>query len=263
LNLRRIAKGVAQPVIAGSEVKKIVITIPNKEEQSHIIAELELLSEIITAKRAQIDDLDALAQSVFYEMFGDPVSNEKMWLTAQLKDIAPQRVFKGPIPKKHGKTWLLNLDMVEAQTGDILEKKYFTDEEIGNSTTTFNEDNVLYSKLRPYLNKVVLPDEPGYCTTELVPLAPVPNTLDRFFFAYLLRSKFFVDYISGRVAGAKMPRVSMGDFRAFDVITPPIQMQREFADKVMDIQDNKRRIKETLKDVETLLASRLDYYFNE
>lgn len=244
-------------------VRNVEVVIPPKNEQENIAHELDLIAQIIDSKNAQVRDLDALAHSIFYEMFGNPVTNDQLWLTAKLKDIAPQKVFNGSIPKKDGKSWLLNLDMVEAQTGDVLEKKYFTDEEIGNSTTTFNEDNVLYSKLRPYLNKVVMPDEPGYCTTELVPLAPVPNALDRCFITYLLRSKFFVDYISGRVAGAKMPRVSMSDFRAFDVITPPIQMQREFAEKVQKIQANKREIKASLKDAESLFSSRLDYYFNE
>ena len=242
---------------------RILIPIPSIEEQQRIVDELDLLSGIIDNKNSQLRDLDALAQSIFYEMFGDPVTNEKGWPTAKMKDVAPQKGFSGEIPEKKGGFWLLNLDMVESQTGDILEKKLFAKADIGNSTTSFSDDNVLYSKLRPYLNKVVLPDEPGYCTSELIPLAPVPNALNRYFLIYLLRSKFFVDYISGRVAGAKMPRVNMSDFRAFDVILPPLKMQQKFANRMKDIQEEKRIIKDSLKDIETLLASRMDYYFNE
>ncbi len=88
---------------------------------------------------------------------------------------------------------------------------------IPNSTCCFNGDMVLYSKLRPYLNKVVLPNKTGYATSELVPLNPVKEKLNKYFLASLLRSKCFVDDINVRVAGAKMPRVSM-DYRQYSLV---------------------------------------------
>ena len=84
----------------------------------------------------------------------------------KLNDIAP---IKQGVVLAEDKYWLLNLDMVESNTGKIIDYLYVPKEEIGASTVTFDTDNVLYSKLRPYLNKVVLPDRPGYATSEMLP----------------------------------------------------------------------------------------------
>ena len=161
-----------------------------------------------------------------------------------------------------GLYWLLNLDMVEAQTGKILEKNMLDKDEIGNSTTSFSPDNVLYSKLRPYLNKVVLPDTCGYCTTELLPLLPQKDILNREYLCYLLRSKSFVDYINTKVAGAKMPRVTMDDFRNFPIPLPPLSLQQSFAAKVSAIEAQKQAITLSIKETEALLAQRMDTYFS-
>ena len=261
MNLNQYAKGVAQPVLSASTVSELIAYFPSVSEQRRIVAELDLLSGIVEKKKAQLHTLDELASTIFYEIFGDPVSNEREWPTAKMKEVAPQKVYAGVIPAKNGDYWLLNLDMVESQTGRIIEKVLFAPAEIGNSTTTFNEDNILYSKLRPYLNKVVIPKEPGYCTSELVPLLPKKGVINRIFLAYLLRSKFFVEYINARVAGAKMPRVTMSDFREFDVILPPLPLQETFAERISAIEKQKCLINASLPLAENLLASQMDKYF--
>ncbi|MBR3558445.1 MAG: restriction endonuclease subunit S [Bacteroidales bacterium] len=161
------------------------------------------------------------------------------------------------------KYWLLNLDKVEAQTGRILSIDYYDYEEIGNSVVSFDKTNVLYSKLRPYLNKVVVPTQIGYATSELVPLQPNASLLDRQYIAYMLRSKLFVDYISGKVAGAKMPRVTMSVFREFRVPVPPFPLQQSFAQKVESIERQKELINQSIREAQTLFDSRMEYYFGE
>ena len=168
-------------------------------------------------------------------MFGNPVSNDKGWQRQAMDKVAPS--FAG-IGDNSETVWLLNLDMVEAQTGRILDYLYVEKEQVGTSTCAFDEGNVLYSKLRPYLNKVVVPNKKGYCTTELVPLRPNAK-LHRQFLAYLLRSEAFVSFINEKVAGAKMPRVSMSVFRDFECILPPIDLQNEFATFVEQIDKSK------------------------
>lgn len=252
---------VNQSSISVGDLKKIQIAVPSISTQRRIVAELDFLSCIIEKKNAQLRTLDELANTLFYEMFGNPVLNDKAWASEIMKDIAPQKAYSGHIPTNNGMQWLLNLDMVESKTGKIIEKVLFSSADIGNSTTTFNEDNILYSKLRPYLNKVVIPDEPGYCTSELVPLLPKKGVINRIFLAYLLRSKFFVDYINTRVAGAKMPRVTMSDFWGFDIIIPPLKLQESFAQKISDIEKQKSLIRASLSPAENLLAARMDKYF--
>ena len=257
-----MAAGGAQPNISQQIKRDTYIPIPSREEQERIVAELDCLSGVIEKKREQLRELDALAQSIFYQMFGDPITNEKGWEIKKVKDVAPQQEYKGDVPCVDGKYWLLNLDMVIPNTGEIIEKCYFDYDEIGNSTIIFNTDNVLYSKLRPYLNKVVIPNDIGYGTSELVPLKPHKDLLNKVFFASLLRSSYFVKYISGKVAGAKMPRVAMGEFREFAVILPPLALQQEFADKIEAIEKQKELIKQSIAETETLFNSRMDYYFN-
>lgn len=250
------------PTLDLKSILALEIDLPSLQDQRCIVDELDLLSGIIEKKNAQLRTLDELASTIFYEMFGDPVSNERVWATRKMKDVAPHKVYSGIIPSKGGKFWLLNLDMVEAQTGRILEKVLFKPSEIGNSTTKFNEDSILYSKLRPYLNKVVIPDESGYCSNELVPLLPKKEVLERIFLSFLLRSNSFVDYISARVAGAKMPRVTMSDFREFDVILPPLELQQFFSRRIIAIENQKTIINESLASAKELLSGRMDKYFN-
>src|SRR5690606_10552099 len=135
--------------------------------------------------------------------------------------------------------WTLNLDQVEANTGKVLGKIMAPVSEAGTSTHGFDERHVLYSKLRPYLNKVVLPDERGLATTELVPMLPDPLRLDRKYLAYYLRSKNFVDWVSSQVAGAKMPRVSMHLFWQHEIPLPPLPEQKRIA-AILDKADTIR-----------------------
>lgn len=148
---------------------------------------------------------------------------------ARLGDVAPARPLKGSSVIGNRVVWQLNLDRVEAQSGRILEKQRVPAETASSSTHFFDSRHVLYSKLRPYLNKVVLPDELGVATTELVPMLPDPNRLDRKYLVYYLRSKFFVDWVSQQVAGAKMPRVSMKVFWDHEIHLPSLEEQKRIA----------------------------------
>ncbi|WP_024989543.1 restriction endonuclease subunit S [Segatella albensis] len=243
-------------------ISKHKIAFPPLSTQQSIVSELDKINELISLKKSQLEDLDSLAQSIFYDMFGDPVENEKGWATEVIGKIAPCVSYKGEIVSKEGKYWLLNLDMVESMTGRVIDRKYVEKSKIGNSTFTFNEDNVLYSKLRPYLNKVVIPNGNGYCTSELLPLLPDKKHLNRIFLAFVLRNKSFVDFINIKVAGAKMPRVSMTDFRNFKLILPPLPLQQTFAERISAIEQQKLQISSTIKTLETLLASRMQYWFD-
>jgi type I restriction enzyme, S subunit len=133
------------------------------------------------------------------------------WRKIPLKLVAPAKAasvrFKADDP-----VWQLTLDQIEADTGNVVNKKVAPAKEAGTSTHGFDSGNVLYSKLRPYLNKVIRPHERGIATTELVPLRPNPAVLDADFLTYYLRSAPFVQFASQFVAGAKMPRVVMGKF---------------------------------------------------
>ncbi len=134
----------------------------------------------------------------------------------------------------------MNLDQIEADTGNIVNKKIAPACEAGSSTFNFDSGNVLYSKLRPYLNKVVRPSECGVATTELVPLRPVQSVLDADFLKYYLRSGAFVRFASQFVSGAKMPRVMMKKFWEHEIPLPPPSEQRYIVE-LLDHADGLRK----------------------
>ena len=222
--------------LSAKELNKLEIPVPSYEEQKKISEILHRIEGIIEFRQNEMDSLDNLIKARFVELFGLPVSNSKEWPTESMSDVAPAVNYTGEFDDE---VWLLNLDMVEAQTGKILDYLMVTVDEIGNSTCTFDESNVLYSKLRPYLNKVVIPDRCGYATSELVPLQPVKSKLNREYLAFMLRSDEFVNMITEKVAGAKMPRVSMGDFRKFAVPVPPLDLQNQFSEFVKQVDKSK------------------------
>ena len=207
------------------KMKLISIDLPDKDKQNQILNIIRILEGIIDKYKLEIDCLNNLIKARFVEMFGNVVVNDKSWPTKPISSVAPASSPKITVSEN---IWLLNLDMIESQSGKVLDRIIVSKNKINASTCAFDDKNVLYSKLRPYLNKVVLPNQEGYCTTELVPLRP-SNKLNREFLATLLRSDAFVGYINEKTAGAKMPRVSMNIFRQFECILPPITLQEQFS----------------------------------
>ena len=158
-------------------------------------------------------------------MFGNPITNNMQWPTQPLKKVAPEHTPQIPSMDKY---WWLNLDMIESYSGIVIEKVYAERSEIGSSTSTFDDTMVLYSKLRPYLNKVVVPEDFGYATTELVGLKPDSSVLNKYFLFNLLRGDDFVSYANGISGGAQMPRMPVKALREFECILPPMELQEQF-----------------------------------
>lgn len=242
-----------------NELLALEIEEKNIKEQEEIISKLDMIINAIENRKEQIIDLNKIIESQFITMFGDPILNEKHWVTAKLNDVAPTKHYKG---EHDDKVWLLNLDMVESNTGKIIDYIYESKEKIVSSTCSFDETNVLYSKLRPYLNKVVVPDRKGFATSEMIPLSPKENKLDRVFFGYLLRGKSFVNYISEKVSGAKMPRVIMEEFKNIDVILPPMEKQKIFSEFTIRINLKEKNCYNDIVDLEKLLEIKMYEYFS-
>ena len=142
------------------------------------------------------------------------------------------------------KIWLLNLDMVEQQTGKIISYYYVNKNELNGSITQFDTENILYSKLRPNLNKVVVPDRNGFSTSELLPLKPNSKILCREYLALYLRSDSFVSWAISKTAGAKMPRLGTKALLDKEIPLPPLDEQRRIAatlDKVTDLISKRRQ----------------------
>ena len=192
-----------------------------------------------------------MVKSQFIEMFGNPVTNNKGWNTLPIKDVAPEQPSS---EKQIGKVWILNLDMIESNTGKIIGKVFEEDSNL-LSVAPFDEGNVLYSKLRPYLNKVVVPDQKGYSTTELVPLRPNQKLLNLTFFSHLLRCDDFVTYANSISTGTKMPRMPLNDLRKFPCILPPMEKQNEFEEIAQQADKSEFELKKSIEAIDAVIKS--------
>lgn len=184
------------------------------------------------------------------------------WEYKRLGDIAPSTPFKGIISSADGKYWCLNLDKIESNTGVVLEYDFVDGTEFGGSVHKFTTDNVLFSKLRPNLNKVIVPEQNGYCTTELVPLHPL-NILNRYYLAYYLRSPKYVNYIVGKTGGAKMPRVKMDIFWNSKIPVPPMKVQEQIVAELDKINEIIEDCRELLRNLDTLAQSLFYDFFGD
>lgn len=190
--------------------------------------------------------------------------NGSSFLRVALKEVAPAQQVERALSARE--VWHLSLEEVEAQTGRVLKREHCPADSLKPSKVWFDTGNVLYSKLRPYLNKVVLPDAPGAATSELIPLRPDPSRLDREFFACYLRSPEFVDFANRNTQGANLPRVSMTEFWKHEVPLPPLAEQRRIVARIQDclsrVEEMERLQTEVTGDValldESIINSMID-----
>lgn len=117
----------------------------------------------------------------------------------------------------------VGMEDIESGTGRFLSWPHEAD--VRSNTFAFDVRHVLYGKLRPYLNKVALPDRPGRCSTELLPLLPAPG-VDRQYVAWLLRRPETVSAAMQDKTGSRMPRASMTQLMALTVPLPSLAKQK-------------------------------------
>lgn len=149
----------------------------------------------------------------------------------------------------------IGLESIESNTGDFINGQLSKTPEAPQANSfLFNPQHVLYGKLRPYLNKVALPDFEGKCSTEIIPLLPKAD-LDRAYLAYFLRSPDIVRQISERTAGARMPRADMDHLFSLTIPLPPLPEQRRLVDILSRAEGIVRLRREAQKKVQELIPA--------
>ena len=235
--------GSLSPRVKWEHLKNYEFKLPGLEEQRKLAKILWAAEETKQTYKKLLQKTDDLVKAKFEEMFGNVVKNSKKWPVQKLIEVAPE---SNAVLQDSERVWLLNLDMIEEQTGKIIHKNVVNKSEVGSSTTTFNSEMVLYSKLRPYLNKVVVPDDEGYATTELVTLKPNKTYLNKYFLATLLRCNDFVKYAVNLSGGARMPRMPMNELRNFQCIIPPLNLQNKFVEFARHAEKSKLQLQTSL-----------------
>ena len=161
------------------------------------------------------------------------------------------------------KFWLLNLDMVEQQTGAIVDYNYVSGKDLNGSIIQFDVDTVLYSKLRPNLNKVVLPCMDGFATSEMLPLKPDISVICKEYLAAYLRSNSFVTWAVSKTSGAKMPRLGTKELLDKDIPLPSLNEQHHIAAVLDKVSDQISLRKQQLAKLDELVKARFVELFGD
>jgi len=239
-----VITGAAQPQITRQSLSPLSIQVPPIAEQEKIVAELDCLSGIIEKKKHQLKELDNLAQSVFYEMFGDPVENDKGWDVKKFpecykltsgKNLTAKKIIEGDYPVYGG-------------NGIV---GYHNDYNLNGENIIIGRVGALCGNVRNVLGK-------AYITDNAFILSKIENCWVNVFILHLLERHNLRQY----ARDALQPVVSNTGFKNIDIIIPPISLQQNFASKIESIEKQKELIAKSIKETETLFNSRMDYYFN-
>jgi type I restriction-modification system S subunit len=225
-------------------ISKHKIAIPPKSTQLSIVSELDKLNELIQIKKEQLKDYDALAQSIFYEMFGDPVVNEKGWEV-----------------KKFG-------DLFKLKSGDGLSSKDFKTgiypvyggNGISGYHNSFNMKGcyIIIGRVGIYCGNVRKVDGEFWLTDNAFRLIYKENEQNPFFILYLLNILDLHQYANA----AAQPVISNLTLKSINVPLPPLSLQQSFAHKIEQIERQKAEVQKAITDLESLLAARMQYWFD-
>lgn len=266
--LKNRITGAAQGGINGSNLKAIPIPIPPLAEQERIVGELDLLSSIIEKKKAQLEEYGKLAQSIFYDMFGDPVENEKGWEKKELKATClkitdgthdtPQRLIKGVkfITGKHIRPFFVDYDNSDYVTEEVHKEIYLRcNPEFGD---------VLYTNIGAGIgNAAINTVDYEFSMKNVALLKPKKDIVNGYFIEYYLNNEKIKSKIIDNFSNGGAQRfLSLKSISTIPIIVPSFSLQQSFADKVKAIEKQKVLIKQSIAETETLFNSRMDYYFN-
>ncbi|MBD3656244.1 restriction endonuclease subunit S [Marinobacter sp.] len=154
------------------------------------------------------------------------------WLQVQLGDVVSYgKTQKCELSDVTDDTWVLELEDIEKESSRIISRKTAKERPFKSTKNRFERGNVLYGKLRPYLNKVVVADTFGVCTTEIIPLDSEPFVLNRYLFHWL-KTRDFLNYVNEVSYGVNMPRLGTKDGVAAPFVLAPLAEQKVIADKL-------------------------------
>lgn len=247
----------AQP----KQVAKYPVPLVGKEEQRHIATLLDKVSDLIAKRRAQLDKLDLLVKAQFVEMFGDFKLNTKKWPIVSFDEIAMIDGNMTTDYEKYANYPHIGIDSIEKETGALKGYRTVAEDGVISGKYVFTPKHIIYSKIRPNLNKVALPDFEGVCSADAYPILPIEGKCNRIFLAYDMRSQFFLDYILQFCNRTNLPKVNRKEVAGFKTPLPPIDLQDNFADFVMQTEKLKLTIQKSLDKLKMLKKALMQQYF--
>ncbi|MBL7995817.1 restriction endonuclease subunit S [bacterium] len=237
------------------------IPLPPLPIQKRIAAILEKADAAREKRRQTIELTDKFLQSAFLEMFGDPVTNPKGWdvnTFNKIADIEKDGILPLNIPKD---SFYVGLEHIEKESGRLIGYQNAFDADLKSNKFIFTSEHILYGKLRPYLNKVCIPNISGICSTDIIPIMPIKGKSNKFFLAYHMKHKSFVDKATSLSAGANLPRISPKILETFNVYFPPLFLQQKFAALVEKVEAMRTKQRASEQELENLFQSLMQRAF--
>lgn len=237
MNLNQYATATAQP---GLSVRKILTTsfpLPPLDEQRRIVSRLDTILPLIAELEAAENALEALTKKFPSNMRDSLLqaaiegrltgSNTNNWRQVRLGDISSygEPVMKVSAKNIPANSWLLDLEDIE-KGGRILRHRTAQETKSTGDKAIFYKGDILFSKLRPYLQKVVIAPSDGYCTPELIPFHCFGEIVPQYI-VYFLKAPSINYKINSESYGVKMPRVGTKTMKNLLVLLPPINEQHK------------------------------------
>ena len=260
--LPKLTTGTALKQLPVKNLKKIQIPLPPLDVQQKIASILDAADTLRQKDKALLAKYDELTQALFLDMFGDPVSNPKGW---EKKSFDEMVKFDTKMTKdfdKYGDFLHVGIGNIQKSTGKIIDCLTAKEEKLTSGKYLFDNRHIIYSKIRPNLNKVALPDFTGLCSADSYPLLPIQGISNRVFIAYILRSECFLDFILQHSTRTNIPKANRAQMKLFIGFCPPIELQTQFAERVALIEQQKAQAQASLEKSEELFNSLLQKAFN-
>lgn len=227
--------------------KAIKVPVPSIEEQQRIVDELNLLTSIIDKKNAQLRDLDALTQSIFYEMFGDPVINEKGWTSKALGEACSLKAGKGIKASELSEE--LTTGLYPCFGGNGI-RGYIAKKSHKGTYPIIGRQGAL-------CGNVQLASGEFYATEHAVVCTPGKG-LQAIYTYYALLAMNLNQYATG----VAQPGLAVKSLLPLPIVIPPMELQEVFAERVRGINMQKALLNGSLNQINTLYQSRMAYYFD-
>lgn len=270
--LTSIGNGIGITNLKFTDLYNFSFPMPKLSHQQQIVSELDLLSGVIEKQKTQLEELDKLAQSIFYDMFGDPVTNEKGWNVLTINDCS-LKFSDGPFGSNlksshyHNEgVRVIRLQNIGVNEFVDIDKAYITESHYKTleKYTCYPGDVVIGTLGSPNLRACIIPQSIDKCINKAdCVMCRVNNKIaNAIYVCSLLNCESLVKAACVLSHGETRTRISAGQLKDYKIPFPPLSLQQEFAAKVEAIEAMKAKVRQSLKEAETLFNSRMDYYFN-
>lgn len=266
--LSAIGNGANINNIKYNDIAKDSIPLPPLSTQLAIVSELDKINELIRLKKEQLKDFNNLAQSLFYEMFGDPVENEKGWEVKKLNEIVSDNcsISYGIVQPGDGVENGVPVVRPVDMTKTFVSRKGLknTTKEISDSyKRTILKGNEILMCVRGTtgLISMATPELQGCNVTRGIAPIECGPTCDKWFVFYQILNPAIQHHIAEYTRGIALKQINMKDVRDIPLCLPPLSLQRLFAQRIEQIEREKSEVQKSIQDLETLLASRMQYWF--